>query len=387
MRNISTALLPFVALLTFALISCQPKEKYIWNTGMSAPKNYIAGGPYVSFYAKGRSVSGASANVGINPGWGFTSGGYTGGEKYKPLPDSASIRWRCGTDLVEYRADFSLPSAKVKEFFNKDIRNADGSPDYYRTLVAGMAPGGSITIWAKGGEQSIEIMKTKAKKISETDRYDPSTITLWSSKGQEASDILTYLYVHGVPYDVWEKGEPSYHYNILFSNKDQNSFSTNITLLSMDGSYVSMNQDEIIVPYKKSELLNINYQTIEDKLPVQAHVQWISPDYEQWFEGEVVFPQDFPSTFKAFEKINAKVYIVFMMDKIDPHKKFTFGSLWLQGATSRRMIMKFRLSKVNIETRKLEVPIYSLPKNYLFPKWQGRIPLEKPKEFEYWQEK
>ncbi len=372
--------MPFVALLTFALISCQPKEKYIWNTGMSAPKNYIAGGPYVSFYAKGRSVSGASANVGINPGWGFTSGGYTGGEKYKPLPDSASIRWRCGTDLVEYRADFSLPSAKVKEFFNKDIRNADGSPDYYRTLVAGMAPGGNITIWAKGGEQSIEIMKTKAKKISETDRYDPSTVTLWSSKGQEASDILTYLYVHGVPYDVWEKDQRLYSYDIGLHDDTQNINPSISNIHTKDGSVFqyfprpTSTYSLDILPDTKSWSLPNNNLIKNEKLPVQLYLKWqkISSSHH-YYKAIVVMPSDLENDMSPED--NRFVINILSND---------IAELLLINKNGTRSLMKFKFQEYSDSDR---TPTYSLPKDYRFPKWQGRTPLEPPKNFEYWQEK
>ncbi|OCA79495.1 hypothetical protein BBH99_18770 [Chryseobacterium contaminans] len=62
------------------IISCGPKDKFEWNAGISAPKNYISGGPFVEYFYQGKGVAGTSANVGINPGWGMTSGGYTGGD-------------------------------------------------------------------------------------------------------------------------------------------------------------------------------------------------------------------------------------------------------------------------------------------------------------------
>ena len=44
----------------------------------------------VEYFYKGKSVAGASANIGFSPGWGVTAGGYSGGEQYKDIPDSVA---------------------------------------------------------------------------------------------------------------------------------------------------------------------------------------------------------------------------------------------------------------------------------------------------------
>lgn len=38
------------------------------------------------------------------------------------------------------------------------------------------------------------------------------------------------------------------------------------------------------------------------------------------------------------------------------------------------------------QEKKYEVSKYSLPKDFIFPKWQGKEPIEFP-ELDYWQEK
>ncbi|OXA83095.1 hypothetical protein, partial [Flavobacterium hercynium] len=50
-------------------------------------------------------------------------------------------------------------------------------------------------------------------------------------------------------------------------------------------------------------------------------------------------------------------------------------------------IMKFRAAKFNLEKKEYPVSKYSLPKGFVFPKWEGRKALIKPTDFEYWQEK
>lgn len=48
--------------------------------------------------------------------------------------------------------------------------------------------------------------------------------------------------------------------------------------------------------------------------------------------------------------------------------------------------MKFRAAKFNLEKNDFELSQYSLPKNFVFPKWEGREPIVFP-ELDYWQEK
>jgi hypothetical protein len=48
--------------------------------------------------------------------------------------------------------------------------------------------------------------------------------------------------------------------------------------------------------------------------------------------------------------------------------------------------MTFQLPLYNYTLKKLTGPKYSLPKGFVFPKWEGRIPISLPDNFEYYQE-
>lgn len=363
------------------LVNCQPKnkDKFEWNAGISAPKNYIAGGPFVEYFYKGKSVAGTSSGVGINPGWGTTSGGYTGGDKFKPIPDSLSVSWRCGSDLVGYKTSFKLPEEKMKEFFEKNIKNADGSTDSYRTIVTGMAPGGNVSVWIKGGNQTVEIIKSKAKKNKETNKNDPSSVTLWTSTGSEAKDILTYFYLHGIPYDVWEKDEPTYNYDIgiLDSTNSINPSITNIYTKSGRvfqyftdlGSNYSM---DIISNDKNSSLLN-NNKTKKEQLPVQIYLKWKKKgSLTDYYRSIIVMPHNL----EVYLSNGNNRFII----QILPNN---FGELKLINENGTQDLMKFIFEEFSDSNY---TPKYSLPKNYQFPKWGGRIPLDKPTDFDYWQE-
>lgn len=385
-----------VFLLFGLLASCQsPKDKakdqdkFSWNAGISAPKNYIAT-PFVEYLYLGKSVAGASTNVGTGQGWGVTSGGYTGGDAFKPVPDSVFVEWNCGFDLITYKGGFKLPRKKMLELFNKGaIDPYSGSKEDYSVLIAGTAPGGNVTIWMQAGRVITEVVKFKAKKVSQERRYDPHTVTLWTSTGQEAKDILRYINFHGIPYNVWETGEKEYNYDIGFSSEDDSKkdFGMAITGFSKDGSLVYSTGDLQYVSR------NGNYKPQDNKLnkkiPVEFFIQWISPNQEQWYQAKIVLPNNFDKQLLDFQKgYGNNTLVIVGMDKVMPENtKATFGCIWLQSPKGKKEIMRFRAAKLDLKTRKFLVSEYSLPKGFVFPKWKkGKEPLKTP-EIDYWQEK
>lgn len=386
----------FIFLLFGLLISCQsPKdkareeEKFRWNAGISSPKHYPSD-PFVEFLHQGKSVAGASTGVGGGQGWGITMGGFTGGDIFKPVPDSVFVKWSCGYDLIEYEGGFRLPEKKMLALFIKGTKDPyTGHNEEYSTLVAGTAPGGNVTIWMKSGPIITEILKFKAKKISQDGRYDAHTVTLWSSTGQEAKDILKYINFHGIPYKVWETGEKEYNYDIGFSTEeiDKKNMGMAITGYTKEGSLVYSTGDLQYIPWNGDyKFQNIN---LNKKLPVELFLQWISPDQQDWFQAKIVLPNNLDKQLLAFQKqYGNQTLLVVGMDKVKKdNSNCTFGRIWFQSQKNKSEIMRFRAAKLDTKTREFLVSQYSIPKGFVFPKWEkGKEPLSKP-DIDYWQEK
>jgi len=373
------------------LTSCQPKDTFDWNAGFSAPKNYIAGGPYVEYFYKGISVAGISSNMGINPGWEITSGGYVGGDKFKPIPDSISVSWTCGFDLIEYKGGYKLPREKMLKLFQKKSEDIYANQTQFNLITTGMAPGGNVTVWLQGGFANTEICKFKTQAIGKQERYDKNSISLWTSTGEEAKEVLKYIYVHGIPYKIWETGEKEFQYDIGFTTEDENKkdYSIAIAGYTKDGSVIYSNRDPI--PYVNwNEKINLEVKS-NKKLPVQFYLQWISKDNQEWYEAQIVLPNNLENRFLNFrQKYGKDIFVIVGIDKVLENKSYAFGRIWLENYKKKIEIMKFRAAKLNVlktRIKKYEVSKYSLPKGFVFPKWEGREPLTKPSDFEYWQEK
>lgn len=385
-----------ILLVACMFLSCQSpaekaksKEKFDWNAGISAPKNYPAA-PFVEYFYKGKSIGGTSTGIGDDQGWGITMGGNVGGDQFKLVPDSVFVKWRCAFDLIQYEGGFKLPRQKMLMLFKKGVLENKKNREEYSLIIAGTAPGGNITIWMQGDRTLTEIEKFKAKKVGQADRLDPNSVTLWTSKGEEAKEILTYIYLHGVPYSVWEKGEKEYNYDIGFTTEeeDKKDYSIAISGYTKDGSVIYSNEDPI--PYTKwNENVKLKV-TKSKKLPVEFYIQWISQDDQEWYEAQIVLPNDLESRFIEFQKKHGNnVFLTVGMDKVLENKPYTFGRIWLENFKEKIELMKFRAAKLDVsKTRKLKYQVskYSLPKGFVFPKWEGREPLTKPTDFEYWKE-
>ena len=362
-------------LVLLVLAGCSPKDKYEWNAGLSGPKYYPSGAPRVEYFYKGKSVAGASIGTGADQGWGVTAGGYSGGEQYKDIPDSVAVQWVCSVDNYLYKGGARLPREHMLELFKNGFKTVYGMKTTYTSIVAGMAPGGNVTIWLRGSERLTEVIRFKAQERLEDPYIDKDyrekTVKNWGN-------YLTYWYLHGVPYDVWEKGDKEYDYDIGFSSEGGQKIKPNVfTFYTKDGTWYQPSKGDLAFQsvdwqeWGKFEYKENNNLIKKLKLPVEIH---FSVDYNDvLYMGNIVLPQDFKKYFE--NQANNRI-------TIGVEKNLETGILWVSGKKGFQKVMRFKLVEVKDEEQPY---FYSLPKGFKIPKWNGRTPIATP-EFDYWQE-
>ncbi len=362
-------------LVLMVLAGCSPKDKYEWNAGLSGPKYYPSGAPRVEYFYKGKSVAGASIGTGADQGWGVTAGGYSGGDQYKDIPDSVAVQWVCSVDNYLYKGGARLPRERMLELFKNGFKTVYGMKTTYTSIVAGMAPGGNATIWLRGSERLTEIIRFKAQERLEDPYIDKDyrekTVKNWGN-------YLTYWYLHGVPYDVWEKGDKEYDYDIGFSSEGGQKIKPNVfTFYTKDGTWYQPSKGDLAFQsvdwqeWGKFEYKENNNLIKNLKLPVEIH---FSVDYNDvLYMGNIVLPQDFKKYFE--NQANNRI-------TIGVEKNLETGILWVSGKKGFQKVMRFKLVEVKDEEQPY---FYSLPKGFKIPKWNGRTPIATP-EFNYWQE-
>ena len=362
-------------LVLLVLAGCSPKDKYEWNAGLSGPKYYPSGAPRVEYFYKGKSVAGASIGTGADQGWGVTAGGYSGGEQYKDIPDSVAVQWVCSVDNYLYKGGARLPRERMLELFKNGFKTVYGMKTTYTSIVAGMAPGGNAVIWLRGSERLTEVIRFKAQERLEDPYIDKDyrekTVKNWGN-------YLTYWYLHGVPYDVWEKGDKEYDYDIGFSSEGGQKIKPNVfTFYTKDGTWYQPSKGDLAFQsvdwqeWGKFEYKENNNLIKNLKLPVEIH---FSVDYNDvLYMGNIVLPQDFKKYFE--NQANNRI-------TIGVEKNLETGILWVSGKKGFQKVMRFKLVEVKDEEQPY---FYSLPKGFKIPKWNGRTPIATP-EFDYWQE-
>lgn len=235
-------LLMVLLLITIGFKSIHYKRinDFNWRIGGSNPKNFMVSQAQVDFFCNNEWISGALLGPGNN-GWEEINGMIMGSDYLLSVPDSITTKWVCDTDKILYEGSYKLPREKMLELFRTKAIDFYGDQSDYNLIVVGMAPGGNVTVWMRGGSASTEICRFKANNKGGWKEDDPDN-DKYTKEHQSLSEGFkesrTYLKIHGIPYSAWEKGEKEYNYDIGFSSEE--NYDYDMLFFTKDGSWYSL---------------------------------------------------------------------------------------------------------------------------------------------------
>lgn len=234
--------LAFIFILS--LVGCgnmftKNKTKFHWLATESAPKNYpmrIINGTFYYHNEKGGLYVPTAAA--INPHWGTGRSTHVVGEDFKPLPDRLDIRFFSFTENKLYQGSFDLPYEKILALFREGVARDKDRPTF-NTIMAGVAPGGIVSVWLTGRE-------TREVFFGQAEPYEDDLFDITQRKINDRDDYvrrniiemigiekLTDIEKNGVPLGLWEKYRTPYKWSPIF--KTEKKMSTYLSLSFFNG--------------------------------------------------------------------------------------------------------------------------------------------------------
>ena len=144
-------------------------KKFEWRPTANAPKYYPSEIISGNFYMDDDSSIYIPKGHTLMTGWGKTGAAHAVGEDFKGVPYKFDIKWVSYLEEKFYGGTFELPKEKITQLFEEGFINSLNKEDTYSKIVLGLAPGGFISVWLRGGSAK-EIITYQASEINDNER-------------------------------------------------------------------------------------------------------------------------------------------------------------------------------------------------------------------------
>ena len=203
-------------------------NKFDWLASDSAPKGYpmeiVRGYFYMSEDDQLYIPSGKT----LYHGWGEGVSVHVVGDETKLLPRKMSITFFSYTENKFYQGEFELPYDKILALFSHSYYSyKTGDNENYNEIIAGVAPGGHVSVWVNGIDKTTEVFSGQAQEVELDwkqilDNPDIPRDQFIKEEIEESlkPEELEALKKNGVPLGLWETYRKRYHWQPLFTGFD-----------------------------------------------------------------------------------------------------------------------------------------------------------------------
>jgi hypothetical protein len=202
-------------------------KKYEWSASNSAPKGCpmgITSGDFL--FPNGGSLY-IPPKV-LHAGWGTQVSVHAVGPDTKSLPDRMQVTFYSYLEDKIYQGSFRLPYDRIVDLF------ADGYPSHseksgwatFDSIVAGVAPGGTVAVWVSGIERQVEVFFGQAHEVKlnwHSTLGLPLDVSRRETRESELAeelprDPLIAQMMVSIPFDRWAAYRTRYQWRLKFEN-------------------------------------------------------------------------------------------------------------------------------------------------------------------------
>ena len=205
----------------------KPADRYEWTASNSAPLGcpvWLLGGNF-SFPGGDGGLYIPSAT--LHSGWGIEVSAHLAGDDLKPVPDRMNVLYFSYLEDRFYQGTFPLARDTIAQLFRtgyRSFRDPSGHATY-DALVAGVAPGGAVAVWASGGERQVQVFFGRAE-AADLDWHQtlrmPASVNRQTFVARDLAEagrtdpLVAVMRKHPPAFDRWAGFQPRYRWRQTF---------------------------------------------------------------------------------------------------------------------------------------------------------------------------
>jgi len=343
---VNQAMKLIVGLIVFLFITGMGNynmTKFDWLASESAPKNYPMKVIKGDFFFPDNGSLYIPNGKRVDGGWGVGVSTHIVGDDLKSLPDRLEITYFSYTEDKFYSGEFSLPYERILKLFNEGYYSPTDEEDItYHYIIAGIAPGGTVSVWLSGTDKSVEVFSGQAKEVDiDWDEFTGEKLNITRKEYIESaineelsSEAKIKLLQNGVPVERWSKYHKSrFHWRLtLVEMKLRDNRTKRVYYFNGEEGYLEIASDEKLPKDSSS-------------VPKSMSIVWNRTGY---LKDDLIINMDFDEAeiFSAFEAIGRDDMAFEMEFRMEPEKNYDF-TVWLQNEKD-----SIELKKTKIKTWK-----------------------------------
>ena len=226
--------------------------KFDWQATESAPEHFLMQIIRGDFYfPKEGSLYVPNKKI-LHHGWGKGVSTHIVGADTKPLPERLDISFFSYTENQFYKGSFKLPYDKILKLFQQGYYSPKiEEQTTFFEVVAGVAPGGHVSVWLNGIDKTIEVYAGQAEKteldwkeINNNPKYHRDEYVRLNLEESLTLEERQSLKQNGIPIGLWESYRKTFPWQPVFTGLDAPKLIDRVSYFNGEEEYLNLPLDK-----------------------------------------------------------------------------------------------------------------------------------------------